>query len=113
VFQKKSVLRSWWRSVTQSMIYGVSGSMINNVTLLMKRNARTLRRRFVTKKPPSVILFKVKSVTLSMKMNVRLFTKRDALLNMNLNAPQNTWRRASPPMAEVTYCSPPTARENR
>ena len=37
---------------------------------------------------PFVTLFSLKNVTQSMKMNVKLFTRRDAPLNMNLNAQQ-------------------------
>ena len=35
-------------------------------------------------------LFSLKNVTQSMKMNVKLFTRRDAPLNMNWSAPQVT-----------------------
>ena len=49
---------------------------------------RILRRRSVMKRTLFVTLLNQKSATPSMKMNVKLFTKRGAPLNMNLNAPQ-------------------------
>ena len=46
------------------------------------------RRRSARMSKPFVTLFSLKNVTQSMKMNVKLFTRRDAPLNMNLNAQQ-------------------------
>ena len=49
---------------------------------------RILRRRCVMRRTLFVTLLNLKSAIPSMKMNVKLFTKRGAPQNMNLNAPQ-------------------------
>jgi len=108
---KKFATKSWLKSVTLSMTSGVRVLRMSNVKLFRKKIARTLRRRCVKMSKPFATLFSLKNVTQSMKMNVKLFTRRDAPLNMNLNAQQSMWRPANRAMVAMC-CLPLTVKEN-